>query len=142
MTGRLSGVPRAFDKSRRFLIRLALRLSALVVVCFASPVMAERLENRGTADEQAACTPDVFRLCAQFIPSESRIVACLMQSRPRLSPACGRVFAAAASRQARNTTSSRRVVQRRKAVGSKKTTKKPTTRTTQARKVPVKKPLR
>jgi len=124
------------DRSRGILVRLGLALPALFIVCFASPVMADRLENRGTAEEQAACTPDVFRLCARFIPSEPRIVACLMQSRPQLSPACGRVFGAAAPRQARTTTSSRRLAKRQK-----KSTKKPTSTTTTARKVPAKKPL-
>ncbi len=49
-------------------------------------------QHSGTADEQAACTPDVFRLCAAHIPSESRIVACLRHNKARLSPACRKVF--------------------------------------------------
>jgi hypothetical protein len=43
-------------------------------------------------DDQAACTPDVMRLCQQEIPDRSRIIACLVRSRLRLSPACSIVF--------------------------------------------------
>jgi hypothetical protein len=43
-------------------------------------------------DDQAACTPDVMRLCQQDIPDHSRIVACLVRSKLQLSPACSAVF--------------------------------------------------
>jgi hypothetical protein len=43
-------------------------------------------------EDQAACTPDVMRLCQQDIPDHSRIVACLVRSRLQLSPACSGVF--------------------------------------------------
>jgi hypothetical protein len=47
---------------------------------------------RGSAAEQEACTDDVFRLCNQFVPDEQRIIACLIQNRRSLSPACQGVF--------------------------------------------------
>ena len=47
---------------------------------------------RGSAIDQQACTDDVFRLCNQFVPDEQRIVACLIQNRRYLSPACRAVF--------------------------------------------------
>jgi hypothetical protein len=43
-------------------------------------------------EDQTACTPDVMRLCQQDIPDHDRIVACLVRSRPQLSPACSVVF--------------------------------------------------
>jgi hypothetical protein len=43
------------------------------------------------ADEEA-CTPDVFRLCQDFIPNEAPIVACLEAKRSQLSPACAQVM--------------------------------------------------
>jgi hypothetical protein len=49
-------------------------------------------EYRGTASQQAACTPDVFRLCSAEIPWVERIVACLKRERPRLSEGCHAVF--------------------------------------------------
>lgn len=48
--------------------------------------------HSGTADEQQACTPDVFRLCSAQIPSEARIVACLNKNMAKLSPACRAVM--------------------------------------------------
>jgi hypothetical protein len=48
--------------------------------------------HSGTADEQAACTPDVLSLCLFEIPNEDRIVACLNRKRDQLSPACRAVI--------------------------------------------------
>jgi hypothetical protein len=39
-------------------------------------------------EDQAACTPDVMRLCQQAIPDRSLVVACLIRSRLQLSPGC------------------------------------------------------
>jgi hypothetical protein len=49
--------------------------------------------HSGTAEEQAACTPDVLMLCLFEIPDEGRIVACLNRNVDRLSPACRTVIA-------------------------------------------------
>jgi hypothetical protein len=48
------------------------------------------------ADQKAreACTPDVMRLCNDYIPDVPQIVACLKAQRANLSPACGEIFAA------------------------------------------------
>jgi hypothetical protein len=46
----------------------------------------------GTAEQRAACTPDVFRLCSSEIPSIPRIVACLKQQKPNLSKPCQAVM--------------------------------------------------
>jgi hypothetical protein len=43
-------------------------------------------------EDQAACTPDVMRLCQQDIPDQGRIIACLVRSKLQLSPACSGVF--------------------------------------------------
>jgi hypothetical protein len=51
-----------------------------------------RLSDRGSADDQRACTPDVWRLCLGYIPNEPAIVGCLKRSIPSLSPACRAVF--------------------------------------------------
>jgi hypothetical protein len=42
----------------------------------------------GTAEERAACTPDVFRLCASEIPNVAKIIACLKDKKAELSPGC------------------------------------------------------
>ena len=49
-------------------------------------------ENRGTMEQQMACTPDVWRLCSDRIPDADRIVACLKHNVPQLSDACRAVF--------------------------------------------------
>lgn len=61
-----------------------------VAGALAAPLFAHA--HSGTADEQAACTPDVFRLCASEIPSEPKIVACLNRKIDKLSPACRKVM--------------------------------------------------
>jgi hypothetical protein len=53
-----------------------------------------------TAEERAACTPDVFRLCSAEIPNVERIVGCMQKQRAKLSPACAAVFHPAAARTA------------------------------------------
>jgi len=49
-------------------------------------------ENRGTAEQQMACTPDVWRLCSTEIPNVSRIVACLRANYSQLSGNCRTAF--------------------------------------------------
>jgi hypothetical protein len=49
-------------------------------------------ENRGTPEQQMACTPDVFRLCGAAIPDANRIAACLRSNTIVLSPGCRAVF--------------------------------------------------
>jgi hypothetical protein len=48
--------------------------------------------QQGTPEQQAACQPDVMRLCGSFIPDVDRIVACLKYNEPNLNPACHDVF--------------------------------------------------
>ncbi|KMO43114.1 hypothetical protein VQ02_00950 [Methylobacterium variabile] len=45
-----------------------------------------------TSAQRAACTPDVWRLCAGEIPSIPGITACLRREKPKLSPACREVM--------------------------------------------------
>jgi hypothetical protein len=71
---------------------------ALSIGCgMAAPSAAFAQENRGTVEQQLACTPDVFRLCGEQIPDTNRIVACLRQNTPQLSRPCRAVFESNAS---------------------------------------------
>jgi len=45
-----------------------------------------------TAEEQAACQPDAFRLCGSEIPDIERVKACMVARRAQLSPECKRFF--------------------------------------------------
>jgi hypothetical protein len=67
-------------------------LAGALVLAAASYASAAQLAHRGTQEEQAACMPDVFRLCFSDIPDERAIVACLIRSKRQLSPGCGNVF--------------------------------------------------
>jgi hypothetical protein len=80
---------------------VALGLMAMAAVISHSSIAAA---HSGTAEEQAACTPDVFRLCFFEIPNEERIVACLNSKLSQLSPACHDVMAGPpAKKKMRNT---------------------------------------
>jgi hypothetical protein len=59
---------------------------AVCVMAWPTPGTAQ------TAAERAACTPDVFRLCAGEIPNVRRIVACMRARRGRLSANCRPIF--------------------------------------------------
>ena len=76
------------DLATRLSIRArgAALCAALALAALATPATAE------TAEERAACRPDVYRLCAGEIPSRVRIVACLARKRSQLSAACAQVF--------------------------------------------------
>ena len=75
---------------RMYRIMLSLAMSTACSVAVLTPAFSE--EYRGTAEQQMACTPDVFRLCGDQIPDVDRIVACLRQNTPQLSRPCRAVF--------------------------------------------------
>jgi len=76
-------------------------LAAGLFVC-AAPAAAQAYDpdrmssppNQADAKAREACTPDVMRLCNDYIPDVPQIVACLKRQRANLSPACGEIFAA------------------------------------------------
>lgn len=71
----------------------SVRLSAAIIVSAALFGGGAALaQDQGSEAQREACTPDVFRLCGQFIPDASRIEGCLRAAGPRLSPACYVVF--------------------------------------------------
>jgi hypothetical protein len=49
-------------------------------------------ENRGTAEQRAACGTDAFRLCLSYMPDATNVEACLRQRKSDLSDACRAVF--------------------------------------------------
>jgi hypothetical protein len=66
-----------------------LALIAVALALNVGPAFAQ------SQDDQAACTPDVMRLCQQDIPDRDSIVACLVRSKLQLSSACSAVFSRA-----------------------------------------------
>ena len=75
-------------KNRIFLIFSLVGLTT----AFAGGTSAVAEENRGTMQQQMACTPDVFRLCGAQIPDANRIAECLRSNTPQLSAPCRAVF--------------------------------------------------
>ena len=74
----------------------ALCLAAGLLFC-AAPARAQnydpdRVPSAVDAQQREACTPDVMRLCNNYVPDIPEIVACLKRQRLNLSPACGDVF--------------------------------------------------
>lgn len=54
-----------------------------LLVATAVPAAAQ-----GTEEERRACTPDVMRLCREYIPNVERITACLVERGAELNPDC------------------------------------------------------
>ncbi len=65
---------------------------AILIFALAVPATAFAQQHGGSAEDQLACTPDVYRLCASNIPDEDAITACLSQHKPQLSAGCKAVF--------------------------------------------------
>lgn len=57
-----------------------------------TPAATEVAIQQASDSDRSACTPDVFRLCSQFIPDVDGILGCLKLNRPNLSSACRAVF--------------------------------------------------
>ncbi len=79
--------------AQRVVFSLAIAGLAIAIGTVAAPLGAARAQdNRGTAEQQMACTPDVMRLCGAQIPDVDRIVACLHENTAQLSSSCRAVF--------------------------------------------------
>ena len=72
-----------------------------VVLTLGSPLAAPvpAFAQSHSAEDEAACTPDVLRLCQQYIPRRAEIIACLVAHKTELGPACHEVFSRPASQQ-------------------------------------------
>jgi hypothetical protein len=55
---------------------------AVLFVAGSTPAAAQ------ASDAAERCTPDVMRLCSEFVPDADRIVRCLKIKRRQLSPSC------------------------------------------------------
>jgi hypothetical protein len=81
--------------------RMGLGIASSIVLAMSGAMIAQTpalsQEDRGTPEQQLACTPDVFRLCGEMIPDANRITACLRQNTPQLSGPCRAVFEPMAS---------------------------------------------
>ena len=71
----------------------------LGAVSFGAVLVLATSAHAATAEEKAACTPDVWRLCSSEVPNVSRIVACLNRNHGKLSSACKVVMDGGSSRK-------------------------------------------
>ena len=69
---------------------------ALALLSVTSASFAQQGGLQGTPQEQAACTPDVFKYCKPLLnsnaPSTFSILACLKANREHISKACRAVL--------------------------------------------------
>jgi len=75
--------------------RYNLYILALFSTLFCFGAVAE--EYRGTAAQRAACTPDAFRLCGNYIPDPNKVRFCLQRQKSQLSAGCRLAFEPAAN---------------------------------------------
>ena len=90
--GKLAWNPRADLKGPDMLMQRLTILSLALSSGLLAHGAAFAQDNRGTMEQQMACTPDVMRLCGAQIPDVDRIVACLRYNMPQLSEPCRAVF--------------------------------------------------
>jgi hypothetical protein len=55
--------------------------------------------SQGTQEQRLACTPDVLRLCSEYIPNADEITVCLGEKNAELSDACRTAFEAGTKQQ-------------------------------------------
>ena len=82
-------------QSRSLLCAMAGVLTLLIVTADTKPAAAQ------ASDAADRCTPDVMRLCNEYIPDADRIVACLKAKRRQLTPTCLSALQPQGSRSAR-----------------------------------------
>jgi hypothetical protein len=69
---------------------LSFATAGLVTALFVAVTTMPAKAQSGNAEQ--ACTPDVMRLCQDFVPDRDRIVGCLKAKRRQLSSECRAVF--------------------------------------------------
>lgn len=69
-------------------MRRTLRFVGLGIVALGMSVQSTALLAQGSPAEDAACRPDVMRLCRAAAPDMGRVLACLQSQRARLSKPC------------------------------------------------------
>ena len=89
-------------RSRLLLCAAAAVLTIVIAAPTATPAAAQ------ASDAADRCTPDVMRLCSEFIPDADRIVVCLKAKRKQLSPSCMSALQPAAVREGQGARKRRR----------------------------------
>jgi hypothetical protein len=73
-----------------------LTITALTILLLTGSMALAQSQSRGKlsggADEQNACYRDANRFCADAIPDQFKVLACLKEHRNRLSKGCQQVL--------------------------------------------------
>jgi hypothetical protein len=77
-------MPRTMSWAQRCVSLVLLSATISPAPCFSQGTLAQRM----------ACTPDVLRLCSEFIPNADEITICLREKNAELSDTCRMVFEA------------------------------------------------
>ena len=75
--------------------------SAAVVGLVTALLVATAPAQAQAVNAEEACTPDVMRLCQDFVPERDKIVGCLKAKRRQLSKDCRAVFSSKGKRRRR-----------------------------------------
>ena len=79
---------------------------AVLFVAGSTPASAQ------APDAAERCTPDVMRLCSEFVPDADRIVKCLKVKRRQLSPSCSSALQPKGGSKSKTASKKRRSAQR------------------------------
>jgi hypothetical protein len=71
------------------LLAFCLAVSAGLVLASVAP---SRVLAQGTPEQRAACEEEAKYLCANYIPDEQQITACMVRNVHSLSPKCRAMF--------------------------------------------------
>jgi hypothetical protein len=82
-------------------VRFAAMVAVATLLVSIAAGASANAQYRGTPEMQQACTPDVMRLCNDYVPDVDKIVACMTRNRANLSQACGDIFGVGVSRRER-----------------------------------------
>jgi hypothetical protein len=126
---RATGIAPSKGVNMRSQFTSALCLAAGLFLC-AGPGLAQnydpdRVASQGDQRAREACTPDVMRLCNDYVPDIPQIVACLKRERANLSPACGEIFAAEDPPPQQKTKTAKKKSEKKTEVAEKSEKKKP-----------------
>ena len=68
--------------------RTATALAVTLALVASSTASFAGMRDQGTAEQRAACTPDVLRLCATSLYSVNAIMACMATKKDQISTRC------------------------------------------------------
>jgi hypothetical protein len=83
--GQKENIMRTIERGYR---RAARRMAVAVVLGLAASLFSNASFALGTAEQRAACTGDVLRLCMGALGSDDGIVACMKRNADKLSDRC------------------------------------------------------